>query len=99
MRRYSIRPRQASVMSPRLTLPTFSVSFCLLWLLGLAAGCATLPPPIEKPYVEAIPATQETELGRIAAHCDPGGGLSAFRPLPLSSFAMDARLALVRGSQ
>jgi len=71
---------------------------CLL-LLGIAAGCATLPPPIQKPHVEAIPASPETELGRVAAQNDPGGGLSAFRPLPLSSFAMDARLTLVRAAQ
>ena len=72
---------------------------CLLLLLGLAAGCATLPPPIEKPHAQAIPASPETELGRLAALSDPGGGLSAFRPLPLSSFSMDARLTLVRAAQ
>jgi putative cardiolipin synthase len=71
----------------------------LLWLLAVAAGCATLPPPIEKPYVEAVPIAPETELGRVAAQCDPGGGQSAFRPLPLSAFSMDARLTLVRASQ
>jgi cardiolipin synthase C len=71
----------------------------LLLLLGAAAGCATLPPPIAKPSVEAIPASQETQLGRLAAQSDPGGGLSAFRPLPLSAFSMDARLTLIRAAQ
>lgn len=70
-----------------------------LLLLSIAGGCATLPPPIEKPYVEAIPSSQDTELGRLAARSDPGGGLSAFRPLPLSSFSMDARLTLVRAAR
>jgi putative cardiolipin synthase len=69
---------------------------CLLWVAALVGGCATLPAPIDKPYVAAIPASQETELGRLAARSDPGDGLSAFRPLPLSAFAMDARLTLVR---
>ena len=76
-----------------------ALRFGVLWLLAIAAGCATLPPPIERPHVGAIAATQETELGRVAAQSDPGGGLSAFRPLPLSSFSMDARLALVRAAQ
>jgi len=72
---------------------------CLLLVLGLAAGCATLPPPIEKSYVEAVPASHETELGRLADQIDPGDGLSAFRPLPQSAFSMDARLSLVRAAQ
>ena len=82
-----------------LSLSARAMRVCLLLLLGIAAGCATLPPPIQKPHVEAIPASPETELGRVAAQNDPGGGLSAFRPLPLSSFAMDARLTLVRAAQ
>lgn len=70
-----------------------------LLLLAAATGCATLPPPIEKAHVEAIPASPETPLGRLAAQSDPGGGLSAFRPLPLSSYSMDARLSLIRAAQ
>ncbi len=68
-------------------------------LLGIAAGCATLPPPIDKPHVEAIAASADTALGRLAAASHPGGELSAFRPLPLSAYAMDARLTLARTAQ
>ena len=51
----------------------------------------------------AIAASVDTELGRLAAINVPPGpgatGLSAVRPMPLSTYAMDARLTLARHAQ
>ncbi len=84
--------------------------FHCLRLLALAAvialvqACSTLPAPLERPRETAIPASQENALGRAASISLPDGARapgsdSAFRPLPLSAFAMDARLALANRAQ
>src|SRR5882672_5755620 len=65
----------------------------------LIQGCATLPPPVERPATHAIAASQETTLGRVAAASVPPGKGSGFRPLPLSAYSMDARLTLARQAQ
>lgn len=74
-----------------------------MWLfvaVVLLTGCATLPPPSpDRPVERAIPASTATALGRIAAQSVPRGQASAFRPLPLSAYSMDARLALARKAQ
>lgn len=67
--------------------------------LALIQGCAVLPPPAERAPSAAIPASSESELGRIAAQSAPAAGQSAFRPMPFASWAMDARLTLVRRAQ
>ncbi len=67
-------------------------------LLGLTA-CATLPPPLPRATSTAIPASADNTLGRIAAQSVPANASSAFRPLPLSAFSMDARLTLARQAQ
>lgn len=73
--------------------------------IGLAcftAGCASvpLPAPVPEAPVLAIPASSQTELGRIAAQSIPvPDGLSALRPMPQASFALDARLELIRRAQ
>jgi putative cardiolipin synthase len=75
------------------------------WLLALAtafvlAGCAGLPPRAADTPVLAIPASNATLLGRAAAHLDaPRDGLSSVRPLIEASFALDARLELIRRAQ
>jgi putative cardiolipin synthase len=71
-------------------------------LLALMQGCATLPPPTaDQQPTAAIPASADTQLGRLATQsmsaAGPGG--SGFRPLPISSFSMDARLSLARHAQ
>ena len=71
------------------------------WLLLLAAlallqGCASLPPPAQRAQTSAMPATTGVELADLAAHSVPAGSPSAFRPLALSAWSMDARLTLVR---
>ena len=71
------------------------------WLLLLAAftllqGCASLPAPMQREQTEAIPASAGTELANLSTLSIPAGSPSAFRPLPLSAWSMDARLTLVR---
>ena len=72
-------------------------------LIALTQGCASLPPPpTDLEVTSAIPASTGTVLGRhaardVAAAGDSGG--SGFRPLPISTFSMDARLTLARNAQ
>ncbi|MGJ7562446.1 phospholipase D family protein [Variovorax sp. GB1R11] len=75
----------------------------LAWrLMALAAalvlaGCAGLPPRIPEPPAFAIAASASTELGRAALSLNsPPDGLSSMRPLIEASFALDARLELMR---
>jgi len=61
------------------------------------AGCAGLPPRTPEPPTLAIAASPATELGRAAVSLDsPPDGLSSMRPLIEASFALDARLELMR---
>ena len=68
-------------------------------VLSLIQGCATLPPPVEQDPSRAIPASENEALGRIASQSVPAGAASAFRPLPLSAYSMDARLTLARHAE
>ena len=67
--------------------------------LAVAQGCASLPPPAERQATAAIPTGAGDTLGRTAAASVPPGAASAFRPLPLSAYAMDARLTLARRAE
>jgi putative cardiolipin synthase len=95
------RERQVLMLRELSTRPRKS------WCRGVAAaaaiavlqGCAMLPPPVERPLSSAIPASRNEALGRIAAQSVPVGASSAFRPLPLSAYSMDARLALARRAE
>lgn len=77
----------------------------ICWLFAallalLLQGCASLPPPSQDRQVDtAIAASAGTMLGRLATQSNPAGESSAFRPLPLSAYSMDARLALARNAQ
>ena len=66
---------------------------------ALFQGCAMLPPPQTTTPTAAVPASTDTVLGRIAAQSAPPSQGSGFRPLPLSNYAMDARLTLVANAQ
>lgn len=71
------------------------------WLLLFAAltllqGCASLPPPAQRATTVSIPAVAGVELADLAKQSVPAGSSSAFRPLPLSAWSMEARLTLVR---
>jgi putative cardiolipin synthase len=72
-------------------------------LVVLMQGCASLPPPpTDLEVTAAIPASTETALGRHAARAvagATGSGSSGFRPLPVSTYSMDARLTLARNAQ
>ncbi len=80
-------------MNPRSTTKRWLFLFAALMLLH---GCASLPPPSERTQVEAIPASHGIELAELAAQSIPAGSPSAFRPLPLSAWSMEARLTLVQ---
>jgi putative cardiolipin synthase len=83
--------RRAPALVPGL-LPALLLS--LLLLLG---GCASLPAPPERPASYSLPAqAQASALARLAADQLPAGAPSGFRLLPLGSYALDARLALIR---
>lgn len=84
------------------------LSGLLIATLLILSGCAALPPPVPREPTQALPASQNELLGRIAAQSlavqsmaadSAAAGSSGFRPLPVSSFAMDARLTLARNAQ
>lgn len=66
----------------------------------LGAGCASLPSndPAKLPST-AVPASAQTELGRIAAASTPDVALSGFRLLSWSAQSFDARIELIRRAQ
>lgn len=68
-------------------------------LLLLLVACASLPPGLPRPVSEAIPASPETELGRIAAASLSGPDASGFRLMSWSAQALDTRMALARSAQ
>src|SRR5258706_2075455 len=78
--------------------------FVLAVALAALSGCSTLPPPVARPPEAAIASSPAEFLGRVsAASLPPAQGASddtsAFRPMPLSAFSMDARLTLARKAQ
>lgn len=83
--------------------PADALSLLRRIALGLAcllAGCAGLPPRLPEAPVLALPSSAHTALGRASApfHTAPDS-LSAVRPLIEASFALDARLELMRRAQ
>ncbi|MDM0114462.1 phospholipase D family protein [Variovorax sp. J22R133] len=69
-------------------------------LIAWLCGCAGLPPRSPVAAVQAIAASPDNALGRAAASLDKNrDGLSAFRTLIQASFALDARLELIRRAQ
>ncbi len=66
----------------------------------LLQGCAALQEQRVAPVVtSAIPASRETELGRLVPDDLTDSARSAFRPLAFSAYALDARLALIQHAQ
>lgn len=68
-------------------------------LVALLEGCAALPPPVERTPSVHIPASPDNALGKLAAQSVPPGKGSGFRPMPYSTWAMDARLTLAQHAQ
>lgn len=74
--------------------------YVTLVIACLATGCTSLPPPGPRVSEQAIPASPQTELGRIALSSKArSADRSAVRPLPQGGFALDARLELIRRAQ
>jgi cardiolipin synthase C len=65
-------------------------------LAAALAGCGTLPPSPDKVASRAQPPPAAGPLVDIAKVSTPPGELTGFRLLPLGSFALDARLQLIR---
>ena len=82
--------------------PASVLTIALLALASLlCGGCAVLPPvsEIARTPSTAILASPDTALGKIAADSTPAPGLTGFRLLPIGSFALGTRIALVRRAQ
>lgn len=75
----------------------------LLWALVLGmlgmSGCAQLPAQAPRPPTLAVQEDGGTYLGRMARAASPDPELSGFRLLPMPTFAMEARLELVRHAE
>jgi cardiolipin synthase C len=67
--------------------------FALLALLALA-GCVSLPKKVEKSASVAIPLSESTALGRLAAQATEGRNLSGFRLLSSGQEAFASLIAL-----
>lgn len=65
----------------------------------LAAGCTSLPSEVKRVPSTALPVSQDTALGRIAAASSPSPLLSGVRLLPSGPFALDTRVELVRRAE
>ncbi|SCK61697.1 Phosphatidylserine/phosphatidylglycerophosphate/cardiolipin synthase [Variovorax sp. HW608] len=76
----------------------YSSWWALLLVLALSA-CGSLPTGVQRPVSHSVRASpDESPLARIAADGLPPDAQSGFRLLPLGSYALDARLALIGGA-
>ncbi len=71
----------------------------LACLVPVLFGCAGLPRDVQRVPSQAIGASADTELGRIAQASAPDGTRSGFRLLSWSAQALQARIELVRRAQ
>jgi putative cardiolipin synthase len=76
-----------------------AVVVALLAISALLAGCGSLPRDVHRTPSAAIPASTDTELGRIAAASASDPVLSGFRLLSWSAQAFATRIALVARAQ
>jgi len=75
------------------------MGLALMAVLLLAGGCATLPAEFAREPSQAVPASADTALGRIAKDAWPDPDLSGFRIMPGGDFALDTRLELARRAE
>src|SRR2546428_365492 len=71
-------------------------------LVLLLTSCAMLPKDVARPPSQAIAASTDTELGRIAAASTPAGtdaGASGFRLLSWAAVSLFTRVELARRAQ
>jgi phosphatidylserine/phosphatidylglycerophosphate/cardiolipin synthase-like enzyme len=71
----------------------------LLLLTCLLAACASLPASAPRPPSQALVAPPDAPLAALARDTGVPAGRSAVRALPMSSYALDARLTLIRQAQ
>ena len=73
---------------------------CLAWAAGVLAlaGCAGLPPPVERPDTHALP-SEGTALGRLVQEAAPDPQRSGLRPLVSGTEAFDALAALIERAE
>ncbi len=74
-------------------LAAWLVATCALLLLG---ACASLPANVQRTASSAYRGSAETPLGQIAAVSTPSPELTGFRLMPVGSFALNTRLALIQ---
>src|SRR5437870_569781 len=67
--------------------------------LAFFAGCSSLPKEVERKPSQAIAASPQTLLGKIAQVSQPSPELTGFRLMPIGSFALNARIALAQRAQ
>lgn len=75
------------------------LSAAALLLCAAMLGCAGLPRDVPRAPSQAIAASADTELGRIARASSPDAALSGFRLLSWSAQSLQARIELVRRAQ
>jgi phosphatidylserine/phosphatidylglycerophosphate/cardiolipin synthase-like enzyme len=63
------------------------------------AGCASLPPDVQRTPSVTLVAPPEAPLGHVAAEAAIPADRSGFWPMPVSSYALDARITLIRNAQ
>jgi putative cardiolipin synthase len=71
----------------------------VLSAVAVFAGCAGLPRDVQRPPSQAIAASPDTELGRIALASAPDRTRSGFRLLSWSAQSLAARTELIRRAQ
>src|SRR5215207_10063174 len=71
----------------------------LLAVALVMAGCASLPDVDPPPPTQAIAASDETALGRMALAAQPDPDLTGFRLLPSGDNALTTRLELIRRAE
>ncbi|AMM26512.1 phospholipase D family protein [Variovorax sp. PAMC 28711] len=68
-------------------------------LVAMLGACGTLPPPRERPAVQAMAADPSTKLAKIAQASTPPGEHSGFRLMPLGVYSLDARIQLAQRAE
>lgn len=107
MRRHIVHPCSAAlgwVAQPatardRVGRPVAALVLLGALLFGALAGCASLPQAVDRPHSTTLVAPASAPLAAVAHDAGVPAGLSAFRPLLQSTFALDTRLELIRRAQ
>lgn len=66
----------------------------LVAVMVAGVGCSSLPVDLPRTASHAIPASRDSELGKVAVVSVPDPGLTGFRLMPMPEFALHARIEL-----